>query len=46
MLTQVAQAEPVNGTTGTPLGGFGAGALKFNANTGAFAAMLRAPADA
>lgn len=38
--------EPVNGTTGTPLGGFGAGAVKFDANTGSFAAMLRPPADA
>ncbi|HEX8605651.1 MAG TPA: carbohydrate-binding protein [Pseudoduganella sp.] len=36
----------VNGTTGTPLGGFGAGAVKFDANTGTFAAMLRPPADA
>jgi hypothetical protein len=40
-----AQAH-VNGTTGTPLGGFGAGAVKFDANTGSFAAMLRPPADA
>lgn len=38
--------EPVNGTTGTPLGGFGAGALKFNANNGTFALMSRPPADA
>lgn len=36
----------VNGTTGTPLGGFGAGAVKFNANTGGFAAMTQPPADA
>ncbi|MBB3220004.1 carbohydrate-binding protein [Pseudoduganella umbonata] len=36
----------VNGTTGAPLGGFGAGAVKFDANTGTFAAMLRPPADA
>ncbi|MCB2408921.1 carbohydrate-binding protein [Hymenobacter lucidus] len=36
----------VNGTTGTPLGGFGAGAVKFNAATGEFAAMTQPPADA
>lgn len=36
----------VNGTTGSPLGGFGAGALKFNANNGSFALMTRTPADA
>lgn len=36
----------VNGTTGTPLGGFGAGGVKFNANEGTFAAMTRPPADA
>src|SRR4051812_9559385 len=36
----------VNGTTGAPLGGFGAGAVKFDANTGGFSAMLRPPADA
>lgn len=36
----------VNGTTGTPLGGFGAGAVKFNAATGTFAAMTQPPADA
>ncbi len=41
-----AAAEPVNGTTGTPLGGFGAGAVKFDAGRGTFAAMLRPPADA
>jgi hypothetical protein len=39
-------AYAVNGTTGAPLGGFGAGAVKFDANTGTFAAMLRPPADA
>jgi hypothetical protein len=39
-------AEMVNGTTGTPLGGFGAGGVKFNANDGTFAAMIRPPADA
>src|SRR3954464_14978401 len=38
--------QAVSGTTGTPLGGFGAGAVKFNANDGAFAAMVRPPADA
>jgi hypothetical protein len=38
--------EPVNGTTGTPLGGFGAGALKFNANNGTFVLMSHPPADA
>ena len=47
---QAAQAtipdHAVNGTTGTPLGGFGAGAVKFDANTVTFAAMLRPPADA
>ncbi len=36
----------VNGTTGSPLGGFGAGALKFNANNGSFALMTQPPADA
>jgi len=36
----------INGTTGTPLGGFGAGAVKFNANNGTFAIMTRPPADA
>lgn len=39
-------ALQVNGTTGSPLGGFGAGAVKFNANTGTFAAMTQPPADA
>jgi hypothetical protein len=36
----------VDGTTGSPLGGFGAGAVKFNAHQGTFSAMLRPPADA
>lgn len=36
----------VNGTTGTPLGGFGCGGVKFDANTGMFAAMTTPPADA
>lgn len=35
----------VDGTTGTPLGGFGAGAVKFNAMKGSFAATTQAPAD-
>lgn len=39
--------EPqVNGTTGTPLGGFGCGGVKFNANNGTFAVMPSPPADA
>ena len=37
--------EAVDGTTGTPLGGFGAGAVKFNAMKGNFAAITKAPAD-
>lgn len=37
--------ESVDGTTGVPLGGFGAGAVKFNAQNGSFAAMTMAPAD-
>lgn len=37
--------EAVDGTTGAPLGGFGAGAVKFNAMNGSFAAMTAAPAD-
>lgn len=36
----------VSGTTGTPLGGFGAGGLKFDANSGSFAIATRPPADA
>lgn len=39
------QAYPVDGTTGTPLGGFGAGAVKFCAHQGSFAAVTQAPAD-
>lgn len=35
----------VDGTTGTPLGGFGAGAIKFNAMNGSFAITTKAPAD-
>jgi hypothetical protein len=35
----------VDGTTGTPLGGFGAGAVKYCAHTGTFAAVTKAPAD-
>jgi putative cell wall-binding protein len=38
-------ADPVDGTTGTPLGGFGAGGVKFDAKTGTFAAITQAPAD-
>lgn len=38
-------ADPVDGTTGTPLGGFGAGAVKFDAKSGTFAATTQAPAD-
>lgn len=36
----------VSGTTGTPLGGIGAGAVKFNASKGSFAIMTVPPADA
>lgn len=36
----------VDGTTGTPLGGFGTGGVKFNARLGTFAALTKAPADA
>lgn len=36
----------VNGTTGTPLGGFGCGGIKYNANNGTFSSMTRPPADA
>jgi uncharacterized protein (DUF608 family) len=35
----------VDGTTGTPLGGFGTGGIKFNAINGTFAAITQAPAD-
>ena len=38
-------SAPVDGTTGTPLGGFGAGAVKFDAKAGTFAATTRPPAD-
>lgn len=38
--------QTVDGTTGTPLGGIGAGAVKFNAAKGTFAIMTRPPADA
>ena len=38
--------DVVNGTTGTPLGGFGCGGVKFNANNGHFAVMPTPPADA
>lgn len=45
----IVSAQPnksVDGTTGTPLGGFGAGGVKYNANDGTFAIMTRPPADA
>lgn len=45
-IAQVVGQSQVNGTTGTPLGGFGAGAVKFNANNGSFAIMTQPPADA
>ncbi len=35
----------VDGTTGTPLGGFGTGAVKFCAHNGTFSATTQAPAD-
>ncbi|UQZ36148.1 hypothetical protein C2I18_23045 [Paenibacillus sp. PK3_47] len=38
-------SRAVDGTTGTPLGGFGAGAVKFCAHNGTFAAVTQAPAD-
>jgi hypothetical protein len=38
-------AAAVDGTTGTPLGGFGAGAVKFCAHNGTFASMTQPPAD-
>jgi uncharacterized protein (DUF608 family) len=37
--------SPVDGTTGTPLGGFGTGAVKFCAHNGTFSAVTQAPAD-
>ena len=47
LMTMVGQAQlQVNGTTGTPLGGFGCGGVKFDANTGMFAVMTTPPADA
>lgn len=39
------EAYAIDGTTGTPLGGFGAGAVKFCAHNGTFAAVTQAPAD-
>lgn len=39
------QDYKIDGTTGTPLGGFGAGAVKFNAMKGSFAVITKAPAD-
>lgn len=38
--------QVINGTTGTPLGGFGCGGIKFDANTGKFSVMTAPPADA
>ena len=38
--------QVVNGTTGVPLGGFGCGGVKFDANAGRFAVMTTPPADA
>ena len=38
--------ETVSGTTGTPLGGFGCGGIKFNASEGCFYTMTTPPADA
>lgn len=39
--------EPaINGTTGTPLGGFGCGGIKYDASKGTFSSMTRPPADA
>jgi hypothetical protein len=43
--TKAASDAAVDGTTGTPLGGFGTGAVKFCAHTGTFAAVTQAPAD-
>ena len=42
----VSDTQQVDGTTGTPLGGFGTGGVKFNARLGSFAALTKAPADA
>jgi hypothetical protein len=39
------EPSSVDGTTGTPLGGFGTGAVKFCAHNGTFAAVTQAPAD-
>lgn len=45
-LSVKSQETNVSGTTGTPIGGIGAGAVKYNANNGTFAIMTRPPADA
>ncbi|WP_162551306.1 carbohydrate-binding protein [Paenibacillus tepidiphilus] len=37
--------SPVDGTTGAPLGGFGAGAVKFCAHQGTFSCVTQPPAD-
>ena len=42
----IQEPTQVNCTTGTPLGGFGCGGVKFDANTGMFATMTTPPADA
>jgi hypothetical protein len=41
----IIEGYAVDGTTGTPLGGFGTGAVKFCAHNGTFAAVTQAPAD-
>ena len=41
-----ANETQVDGTSGVPLGGFGTGGVKFNAQRGTFAALTKAPADA
>ena len=38
-----AQTEKIDGTTGAPLGGIGAGAIKFCAHNGTFAGAFRTP---
>lgn len=45
MYTTDKKSYAVDGTTGTPLGGFGTGAVKFCAHNGTFAAVTQAPAD-
>lgn len=43
--SETLMSDIVDGTTGTPLGGFGAGAVKFNAVQGCFATTTQPPAD-